>query len=647
MSIKAIFGYSLVGLCAVFTGISYFVLCTATGLSWYLNQNIEDSESKISIEEIANSLNGNCKILGLKLDTPFYQVIFSKLELSWNPLAVLRHEIDISSFSGENVSFRTQRNGLLYASNKGFQLPFALKIGQGSIKNLYLSLSDSYSESIQHVKMEQAYFDESLYVNKMMVTLTNGGAFEVSGKAGIRSGDVVNLTTKTTLTIADTGKIISTQGTIVGSPAKLKFLQNVNAPYTSRIKGSVDNLFTSPYWQFTVNVHSVNGHSINPQLNVTEIQGEVFGAGTLNELNISGDLTLEDSLSRRWQLFLTSSYDSEKAIFSINSTLPGKPAQTQIELKGDWDHLTKAQFPRNVHVAGKLENLLWPISEDSNIKIKKGTFKFEGGSLYSEFSADDVKLTSVGTQLTKLTLKTKSESDKHIALSGKARTSEGSIKFSSDLKQINLGYEIKYLSLTGQNFVLIRKPKAHIIISPDITLSRNQQTMQSRGFIKVPTANIQLQDVEETYNQFANLFFTNSRGSIASKQIIDQLNLKFGKSVWMHGYGLNAHVTGDLSLIALSNKNIVANGKLNILRGNYKNHNERFSVSGGILKFNKNQLDNPDLELQIVQKNNASSTPSMLKGSLQSLHTAQENVLVNESSQQKINRIAFNHKLYN
>ena len=52
MSIKAIFGYSLVGLCAVFTGISYFVLCTATGLSWYLNQNIEDSESKISIEEI-------------------------------------------------------------------------------------------------------------------------------------------------------------------------------------------------------------------------------------------------------------------------------------------------------------------------------------------------------------------------------------------------------------------------------------------------------------------------------------------------------------------------------------------------------------------------------------------------------------------
>ena len=239
-------------------------------------------------------------------------------------------------------------------------------------------------------------------------------------------------------------------------------------------------------------------------------------------------------------------------------------------------------------------------------------------------------------------MKTKSESDKHIALSGKAQTSEGSIQFSSDLKQFNLGYEINNLSLTGQNFALIRKPNAHIIISPDITLSRNEQTMQSRGFIRVPTANIQLQGLEETYSRFAELFFTSTQDPVASKQMIDQLNLKFGKSVWMHGYGLNAHVTGDLSLIALSNKNIVANGKLNILRGNYKNHNERFSVSGGILKFNKNQLDNPDLELQIVQKHNASSTPSMLKGSLQSLHTAQENVPVNESSQQKINRIAFN-----
>ena len=244
----------------------------------------------------------------------------------------------------------------------------------------------------------------------------------------------------------------------------------------------------------------------------------------------------------------------------IKSTLPGESVHTQIELKGDWDHLTKAQFPRNINVAGKLDNLAWPVNDDSNIQIEKAAFKFDGDSLHSEFSADDVKLTSVGTHLTKLTLNTKSESDKHIALSGKAQTSGGSIEFSSDLKQLKLGYEMSNLSLTGKNFVLIRKPKAHIIISPDITLSRNEQTMQSRGFIKVPTANIQLQGVDDTYSRFAELFFTSAQGPVANKQMIDQLNLKFGKSVWVHGYGLNAHVTGDLSLVALSNSSQNING---------------------------------------------------------------------------------------
>ena len=106
MSIKTIFGYSLVALFSVFAGISYFVLCTATGLSWYLNQNIEDKDSKISIVEIANGLNGNCKIIGLKLDTPFYQVVFSKLELSWNPLAVLRHEMACYTHQTKASSYR-------------------------------------------------------------------------------------------------------------------------------------------------------------------------------------------------------------------------------------------------------------------------------------------------------------------------------------------------------------------------------------------------------------------------------------------------------------------------------------------------------------------------------------------------------------
>ena len=91
-------------------------------------------------------------------------------------------------------------------------------------------------------------------------------------------------------------------------------------------------------------------------------------------------------------------------------------------------------------------------------------------------------------------------------MSGNARTNDGSIRFSGDLKKRNLDYQIANLSLTGRNFALVRKPKAHIIISPDITFSRSNRVMTSNGVIKVPTANIQLQGVSDTYNQLAKLF---------------------------------------------------------------------------------------------------------------------------------------------
>lgn len=645
MRTKTILGFTLTGLFSVLLATSYFVLCTATGLAWYLNQNITDSGTTISIAEVDQALNGNCRIVGLKLDTAEYQVEFSKLELSWNPLAVLRQEIEITSLDGENVSFRSDKSNLLHTSTNSIQLPFSLKIDQGSISQLSLKLADSYNESFQHVNIEQMYLHETFYANKLSVTLDSGDAFVVSGKAGLRVGDVVNLTTKATFTIPATGKVISSHGTIVGTPEQLKFLQNLNVPYASRINGSVINLFTNPYWKFTINVHSLNGAVINPRFSVDAIQGELVGVGSLDNLKIEGDLTLEDSLSRRWHLLLTSVYDSNKTVFNVTSTLPGKPGKSSpasIELDGSLDHVINAQFPQSLTVAGTVKDLEWPINDASSIQVRQGVFKFEGNSFHAEFTADDLRFTSMGTHLSTLTINTDSKTEKKIIVSGNARTNDGSIQFSGDLEKRNLGYQIANLSLTGRNFALVRKPKAHIIISPDITFSRSNQVFESVGVIKVPTANIQLQGVSETYNQLVKLFINNSHSSIKTAQSINQLNLEFGKSVWMHGYGLNAHVTGDLSLINLSNDKLIADGKLNVLRGNYKNHKKHFSVSGGTLKFNKKRLDNPDLELKIVQKNNTNSASEILEGPLQSLHTAQDKAPEKDLSQQDVSRVALN-----
>ncbi|WP_455222939.1 hypothetical protein, partial [Kaarinaea lacus] len=99
---------------------------------------------------------------------------------------------------------------------------------------------------------------------------------------------------------------------------------------------------------------------------------------------------------------------------------------------------------------------------------------------------------------------------------------------------------------------------------------------------------------------------------------------------------------GELAIENLSSKKLIANGNLNVLRGNYTNHDRKFMVSGGLLKFKNKQLDNPELELKVVEKQVDHSKPELIKGPLQTLHTAQDRAPKDLSSQ-STKRIALNN----
>jgi hypothetical protein len=634
MKKQSLFAYSFAALFALLSGI-YGLFYTATGLSWYLNQSISDSGATISIEKLNHNLNGDYTLAGLKYVTPRFRMEISKLELSWNPLKILQQEVDIRSLAGESLSLHWNSENL--GSGKAFQLPLMIKISSGSIRNLSVTFSDVFQESFHHVKLEQVYLYDNFFTNKIIFTTDNGGAFEISGKAGLRNNDVINLTTKTTFAIPNTSKVISGQGTIVGTLSQLRFLQHIKTPYASSLTGTINNLLVNPRLDFNFKLHSLSGEVLGPYFNVNLMQGELTGNGTLSTIQMRGDLKLKDDNAKWWTVSLNAAIDQEKADFSIETE---KTNKNHLVLQGQWQYRSDRSLPRSVTVSGTVANLSWPLQDKSAIKVRQGNFHYDGTTLNSEVNLTELNVESIGTQLTALELHTRPGESDRVQMSGKASSGGGSLNFSGELDKAVLGYQLANLTVSGQNFALVRKPKAHIIISPELTVSRNNRDFQSSGVIKVPTANIQLQDFSETYDQLVSLFGNATKASVGATQSVKQLNLEFGKSVWLHGYGLNANVTGDLEIENMSNKKLIANGSLNVLRGNYTNQNRKFMVSGGLLKFDNKQLDNPDLEIRVVDKH-ASRNTAIIKGPLQTLHTAQDKA-PEELSQEKLNRVALN-----
>ncbi|WP_455197564.1 translocation/assembly module TamB domain-containing protein [Kaarinaea lacus] len=635
MKKHALLFYSLTALFVLLSGV-YSLLYTTTGLSWYLNQNLGDGDSSITIDKVSYNLSGDYSITGLKYVTPRFRLEISKLQLAWNPLKILRQEIDISAFNGESMSFSLRDESQQATLPATYQLPFVIKINSGSIRNLSLVLSDSLQESFHHVKFEQVYLYDNFFTNKMVFTAANGGAFEISGNAGLRQTDVINLTTKATFVIPNTNKVISSQGTIVGTPTQMRFLQHIKPPYASSLAGTISNLLTDPEFEYKINLHSLTGEIVSPYFKSNLMQGEVSGSGSLSNITVSGDLKLKDQSEKWWSVSLNASLDQDKADFHIQSQHTTK---NQVDLQGQWQYRSDRSLPRSMSINGTVANLSWPLDDNASmLNVGQGSFSYDGNTLRSIVELRNLNLKSTGTQLTKLEMQTRSSSPQRIILNGKANTSGGSLNFSGELDKQALGYRLANLSLTGNNFALVRKPKAHIIISPNLTFSRNESNVQSSGVIKVPTANIQLQGIEETYNQLASLFSAATKINSDTAQIT-QLNLEFGKSVWLHGYGLNANVTGDLAIEGLSSNQLLAKGNLNVLRGNYTSQNQKFMLAGGLLKFENKQLDNPDLELRVIDRQPNHAGTAIIKGPLQTLHTAQDKA-PKELSQQDIKRIA-------
>lgn len=599
----------------------YFFAFTATGIAWILNSNLKDPTASITLAAVSGNFNGSTTFEKLSYRSKTTDIVFEKFTLRWNPLCLFSDQIFIESLEGVNLAINLKPGTNLSKPPIAIEFPVPTNIANASIENLTINANDKKIYSVKKTSIDNIYMAESFFAEKIKFSASDNQWLTLSGQFGFSANSVINLTTESTIPLPgqfDSLRAIRAKGTVVGNLAQLRFLQRVDMPVEAEINGRINNVFSDPSWDVDARLYRTDSSYFESAYFMNLTSGEFSLKGNRKQFQLVSELSVLDRNKQSWSANLSALSEQNLVNFELSFNKSTSAKNSKAVFKGSYDLSSvenKSQLAQGLKVKGNWENIEFTLNNNT-IASRSGNINFDGKKLVSQLTANEVQLQKLGPTITRLAMSANNIVDGKITFNGNAITTSGNLKLSGELVKRRNNYKLDKLLLTGNNFPLVRKPQAHIIISPEISLVLKDNVITSTGTVKVPMANIQLQDFRETLGQISS-FIGSDQMDLKSAGYVD---VKFGKSVWMHGYGLNANVTGGLSLHDLSSRQIIATGELRVLRGNYRNLTRKHKLKGGRLKFNNNDIDNPELELNIAQRKSVSDASGKIIGRLQKLY---------------------------
>ena len=611
----------LVLLSVALTALIYFMAYTATGLGWMLNTSLDDPSASITISSVSNEIGGSTTFKDLEYTSDFAEISIKRVTMQWNPLSIFSNQVIIDNLAGEQLSVNFKSRPADNALLAKLAFPKATNILSASIKNMVIKSNGKKIYGVSDTAIDNIYLDDSFFADKITIKSPGGQWVKFSGQFGFSANSVINLTTEFLFTVPGKNTSIRANGTLVGNAAQMRFLQQVHSPFSADVTGRIRHLFTDPSWVLDTKLSAIDLSALTEDRFLKNVTGEISISGNWRKFEIHSNLLLKDKIENDWTANFVAL--SNKNILEFELAVNANKARSsrlnsRAVFSGSYNlnsFLEISDQIQGLKIKGNWSGISLPLNNNNTIVANSGSLEFDGASYTSEINVEGVELNTLGPTLTKLALITHKDGNGELIFNGVATSPDGKLNLSGSMVKGDRGFELDNLFLSGNNFTLMRKPQAHIIVSPKLSFIRKDAVMTSTGTITVPTANIQLQHFKQTLAAISSIASSSSK-PFGSTGYID---VKFGKAVWLHGFGLNAHVTGDLSLLDMSNKQLVASGELNVLRGNYRSLDQQHKLSGGRLKFNKHDLDNPELDLKVKKRNSETAYASKIIGRLQKL----------------------------
>jgi len=210
----------------------------------------------------------------------------------------------------------------------------------------------------------------------------------------------------------------------------------------------------------------------------------------------------------------------------------------------------------------------------------------------------------VGLQLKNGTVTAQLTDDMAMSVKGAITSGDGQLTFDGGGPDI----DAVQINIQGKEFLAVNIPGARVIVTPDLKFARSSERMDLTGKVFVPRADIDLTklpqaneavkaspDVVVIEDEVAN------SESAKSVPLHANLTVELGEHVKLVGFGLNAMLTGLLTVRENPGETTVGSGEIRVT-GTYKAYGQDLTIERGRLSFAGTALDDPIIDLVAVRK---------------------------------------------
>jgi translocation and assembly module TamB len=163
--------------------------------------------------------------------------------------------------------------------------------------------------------------------------------------------------------------------------------------------------------------------------------------------------------------------------------------------------------------------------------------------------------------------------------------------------------------ILGREFEAANIPAAHVVLTPDLTLTGDPKAYLLRGGVTIPRALIRLDKLpqDQPPGVSPDVVVVRDGKEVARAEqakgfpLTATIDVKLGDAIGIQGYGLDAMVTGQLAVRESPGVPTTGSGQLQV-SGRYKAYGQDLTIKDGRLLFAGSPLDNPRLAIVAMRE---------------------------------------------
>ncbi|MEE7565585.1 translocation/assembly module TamB, partial [Xanthomonas sp. Kuri4-3] len=222
-----------------------------------------------------------------------------------------------------------------------------------------------------------------------------------------------------------------------------------------------------------------------------------------------------------------------------------------------------------------------------------------GDATLSNFTAE---YPSMGLTLSEGKGRFDAQPDGSAKIAASVKSGDGTLTVDGGLSWFGEGTPL-LLNIRGKNVLAYNTSELRVVANPDMQFGIVGTTMQLRGRVEVPQADIDLERLDRGTSVSEDVVVLDpvDPEEAPSSPLDMDLAIVLGDKVNMSGFGLKGGLGGQMQIRARPGREMTANGGLDV-RGRYKAYGQDLTITRGQLTWNNNIVSDPRINIRAERK---------------------------------------------